>query len=47
MGEKNQLDLIPIDKCTTDEQRVVRIMQEIFIKDGQARAIIREMLIKA
>lgn len=47
MSEKKQLDLMPIDKCITDEQRVVRIMQEIFIKDGQARAIIRDMLINA
>lgn len=40
-------NLIPLDKCITDEQRVVRIMQEIFIKENKARTIIRCMLIDA
>ena len=40
-------NLIPLDKCITDEQRIVRIMQEIFIKENKARTVIRCMLIDA
>lgn len=40
-------NLLPVDECKTDEQRLKRIIQEIFIKNEKAQNIIRSLLILA